>query len=144
MSDLTWTKERIKTHIAAELPLAALLGIEIVEATAKGSLVRLVGAPSITRPGGMIAGPVLFAMADIATYALTLAIRQEDAAATTTLQINFFRPVRTLPLLAEAVPLKAGRQLSTYDVRFWPEAGPPDKLAAQATATWAFTQGNAA
>lgn len=141
MSSAPWDLERIRGHVAAHLPLAGLLGIEVAEAEPGRSLVRLADGPHLARPGGAVAGPVLFAMADIGTYALTLALRQEDAAATASLFINFFRPALDLPLLAEAVPLRAGRRLATYDVRVWPEAAGPGRLVAQATATWAMAGG---
>lgn len=132
-----WDLERIRLHAAGHLPLAALLGIEIAAAERDRCVVRLVGGPHILRPGGSVAGPVLFAMADIATYALTLILRQEDDALTANLLVNFFRPAIDLPLVAEAVPLRAGRRLMTFDVRIWPEAAGPGRLVAQATATWA-------
>ena len=134
-----WDIEGIRAHVAAHLPLAALFGIEIIAADAERSRVRLVGNAQITRPGGSIAGPVLFAMADIATYVLTLALKQEDAAVTSSLSMNFFRPAFSPPLIAEAVPLRDGRSLITYDVRIWSEADGPHRLIAQANATWAAT-----
>jgi uncharacterized protein (TIGR00369 family) len=139
VTEKTWDLASILPHVAAHLPVAALFGMEIIAADAERCCVRLIGNAQITRPGGSIAGPVLFAMADVATYALTLALRQEDAAATSCLLMNFLRPAFSLPLIAEAVPLRAGRRLLTYDIRVWSEAGGPERLIAQATATWAVT-----
>ena len=136
MIEQAWDIDRIRAHIAADLPVAAVFGIDIVAAQAASARVRLVGTAPIRRPGGSIAGPVLFAMADIATYALTLALRQEDVAVTSSLAMNFLRPGFALPLIGEAVPLRAGRNLLTYDVRIWSEAEGPDRPIAQATATW--------
>jgi uncharacterized protein (TIGR00369 family) len=133
-----WDLERIRTYVATQLPLATLFGIEVVAAEGVRARVRLVGNENIARPGGMIAGPVLFAMADVTTYALTILLRQEDAAATSNLLINFFRPALETPLVSEAVALRIGRRLITYDIRIWPEAAGPDRLVAQATATWAI------
>ena len=64
-----------------------------------------------------MAGPVLFALADVVTYALILAARHDPDAVTVDLTINFLRAARVLPLLAEAVPLRAGRRLFTAEVR---------------------------
>jgi uncharacterized protein (TIGR00369 family) len=80
-------------------------------------------------------------MADLATYALTLALKHEESAVTSSLLMNFLRPVYAPPLIAEAVPLRAGRSLLTYDVRIWSEADGPERLIAQATATWAAAPG---
>jgi uncharacterized protein (TIGR00369 family) len=143
MTEKAWHLDRILPHVEAYLPVAALFGMEIIAADADHSRVRLVGNAQITRPGGTIAGPVLFAMADVATYALTLALTQEDAAVTSSLQMNFLRPALSPPLIAEAVPLRAGRRLFTYDVRIWCEADGPERLIAQAIAIWAATNGSA-
>jgi uncharacterized protein (TIGR00369 family) len=141
VTEKKWDIDRILPHLAAHLPVVALFGMEVIAAEAARSRVRLVGNARITRPGGSIAGPVLFAMADVATYVLTLALRQEDAAATSSLLMNFFRPAFAPPLIAEAVPLRAGRSLLTYDVHIWCEADGPERLIAQAIATWAALTG---
>jgi uncharacterized protein (TIGR00369 family) len=143
VTEKLWDMDRILSHVAAHLPVAALFGVEIIAAEAERSRVRLIGNAKITRPGGSITGPVLFAMADIATYALTLALRQEDAAATSSLLMNFLRPAFAPPLVAEAMPLRVGRTLLTYDIRLWSEADGPERLIAQATATWAVATGTA-
>jgi uncharacterized protein (TIGR00369 family) len=140
MTATPWDLGRIRSYVAASLPLAALFGIDIIAAETTRARVRLTGNERISRPGGMVAGPVLFAMADIATYALSLMLRQQDAAATSNLLINFLRPAFELPLVSEAVALRAGRGLITYDVRIWPESAGPDRLVAQATATWAIAR----
>jgi uncharacterized protein (TIGR00369 family) len=138
MHKIHWDIARIRPHIAEHLPLAALLGIEVAAAVPEHSLVRLVANPHITRPGGSVAGPIMFAMADVAAYVLLLVLREEAGAATANLLINFFRPALELPLLAEAVLLRSGRRLMTFDVRIWPEGSPRDRLVAQATATFAL------
>jgi uncharacterized protein (TIGR00369 family) len=137
LTEKQWDLDRILPHLA----VAALFGIEVIAAEAERSRVRLVGNAHIWRPGGLVSGPVLFAMADVATYALTLALKQEDMAVTSSLLMNFLRPALAPPLIAEAVPLRAGRSLLTYDVRIWSEADGPERLIAQAIATWAATTG---
>jgi uncharacterized protein (TIGR00369 family) len=84
---------------------------------------------------------VLFALADVVTYALILAARHDPDAVTVDLTINFLRPARRLPLLAEAVPLRAGRRLFTAEVRIAEESG--GELVAQATTTWSLSRGGA-
>lgn len=66
--------ERIRTYVATRLPLAALFGIEVV--AGEPSRAWLVGNARIARPGKSVAGPVLFAIADIAACALTLVQRR--------------------------------------------------------------------
>ena len=118
--------------------MAAMIGLELLEAEPTHSLVRLPGSSALLRPGGAVAGPILFAMADIGTYLLTIAIRQAYDAMTSSLAINFLRPALQTPLLARAEPLSTGRRVMTFNVRITPEAD-PGRLIAQATATWMQT-----
>jgi uncharacterized protein (TIGR00369 family) len=132
-----WTLARINDHITEGLPLVPLFNIEVTEATPERARVRLNQGAHATRPGGSIAGPVQFALADVATYALILVTKHDANAATVDLTINFLRPAMTLPLIAEATALRAGRRLFTADVRITEEAS--GKLVAQATSTYALT-----
>lgn len=132
-----WTLEQIRDHIATGLPLVPLFNITVLEASAKRGSVRLGNGEHVTRPGGSIAGPVQFALADVAIYALILAARRDAGAVTVDLTINFLRPAMTLPLLATAMPLRAGRRLFTADVRITEET--TMRLVAQATGTYALS-----
>ena len=57
---------------------------------------------------------------------------------TVDLTINFLRPALQLPLLAEAITLRAGRRLFTAEVVICSGADPGRKLV-QATATYALS-----
>jgi uncharacterized protein (TIGR00369 family) len=135
MSD--WTLDRISRHIEQGLPLVPLFNIDVIEATAERAAVRLREGAEIRRPGGSIAGPVQFALADVAAYALILADRHDEAAVTVDLTINFLRPAMTLPLIAAATALRAGRRLYTAEVRIVEET--TSRLVAHATTTYALT-----
>ena len=132
-----WTLERIRDYIAAGLPLVPLFNISVLEATPTLGSVRLNPGEHVTRPGGSVAGPVQFALADVAIYALILAARHDARAVTVDLTINFLRPAMHLPLVATAVPWRAGRRLFTADVRIIEET--TGKLVAQATGTYALS-----
>jgi uncharacterized protein (TIGR00369 family) len=132
-----WTLEHIRRHIDAGLPLAALFNLEVVEASPVRGVLRLAEATHATRPGGSVAGPIQFALADVATYALILATKHDPAAVTVDMTINFLRPAMVLPLLAVATTLRAGRRLFTADVRITEEAS--GKLLAQASTTYALS-----
>jgi uncharacterized protein (TIGR00369 family) len=91
------------------------------------------------RPGGVISGPTMMALADMAAYALVLAhIGEVPMAVTTSLTMHFLRPARPGDLIAEATLLRLGRRIATCDIRLWTEG--PDKLAAQATVAYAIPQ----
>lgn len=132
-----WTLEHIRRHIEEGLPLVPLFNLEVIEATPARGLLRLNEGIHVTRPGGSVAGPIQFALADVATYALILAVRHDPAAVTVDMTINFLRPAMVLPLLAEARALRAGRRLFTAEVRISEEAS--GKLVAQATTTYALS-----
>jgi uncharacterized protein (TIGR00369 family) len=110
--DLTWTLLHIRQHIEQGLPLVPLFNIDVIEASPERGGVRLRDGQHVTRPGGSVAGPVQFALADVATYALVLAACRDQAAVTVDLTSNFLRPAMTLPLIGVAVPLRAGRACS--------------------------------
>jgi uncharacterized protein (TIGR00369 family) len=96
-------------------------------------------APGMLRPGQLVSGPNLMALADTAAYALVLAhVGDELMAVTSSLMINFLRGAPPGDLHAEAEMLRLGRRNAVCDVRLWTEA--PDRLAAQATVTYAIPQ----
>lgn len=132
-----WTLEKIRAHIDAGLPLVPLFNIAVLDADPDAASVRLGAGEHVTRPGGSIAGPVQFALADVAIYALILAGRRDEAAVTVDLTINFLRPALTIPLLATARPLRAGRRLFTAEVRIAEET--TGRLVSHATGTYALS-----
>jgi uncharacterized protein (TIGR00369 family) len=91
----------------------------------------------LLRPGGVIAGPTLMALADNAAYALVLAhVGDQLMAVTSQLNFSFLRGAQPGDIHAEAEMLRLGRRLAVCDVRIWTEA--PDRLAGQANVTYAL------
>jgi uncharacterized protein (TIGR00369 family) len=133
-----WTLERIRAHLGDTLPVAALFGVELRAADASHAEVRVLGGAQATRFGGTVAGPALFAAADVVSYALLLAARGDPGATTVDMAIHFLRPAERFPLVARATPLRLGRRLATLDVRLF-EEGAPERPLVQATATFAFS-----
>ncbi|MDB5444594.1 MAG: hypothetical protein JWP86_2747 [Phenylobacterium sp.] len=89
------------------------------------------------RPGGVVSGPALMSLADTAAYALVLAhVGEQLMAVTSSLTMNFLRGAKPGDLQAEAQMLRLGRRNAVCDVRLWTEG--PDRLAAQATVTYAL------
>jgi uncharacterized protein (TIGR00369 family) len=136
MHQKQWSLEAVRAHVARGLPFVAFFKLHIEEATRDRSIVRLGGSANTERPGGVVAGPVLFSMADVATYALVLASYGDPNAVTVDLTINFLRPVKA-PVVATALPLKFGRRLFTAEIRIAAPETP--RLLVQATTTWALT-----
>jgi uncharacterized protein (TIGR00369 family) len=135
--DAKWTLDHIRQHIEDGVPLVPLFNIDVIEASPEHGAVRLREGDHVTRPGGSIAGPVQFALADVATYALILAARHDEHAVTVDLTINFLRPAMSLPLVAVATSLRAGRRLFTAEVRITEES--TGRLIAHATTTYALS-----
>jgi hypothetical protein len=71
--DMNWTLDHIRQHIEQGVPLVPLFNIDVIEASPERGAVRLRQGDHVTRPGGSVAGPVQFALADVAAYALILA-----------------------------------------------------------------------
>jgi uncharacterized protein (TIGR00369 family) len=96
--------------------------------------------PEMLRPGGVISGPTLMSLADTAAYALVMAhVGPELMAVTSSLNINFLRGAKPGDIHVEGRLLSLGRRLAVCDVRIWTES--PDRLAAQATVTYARARG---
>ncbi|MBS0560755.1 MAG: PaaI family thioesterase [Proteobacteria bacterium] len=135
---MDWTLERIAAHIADGLKLTGLFGFDVMAAGPERARLRINAGPQVLRPGGVVAGPILFAAADVATYALILARTGDADAVTVDLTINFLRGGRNLPLVAEATPLRAGRRLFSAAIAITEETG-DGRLIAQATTNWALS-----
>lgn len=65
MRDATSILDPIRRHIQPGLPLVPLFNIDVIEASA----VRPRDGQYAARPGGSVAGPVQFALADVTAYA---------------------------------------------------------------------------
>ena len=93
--------------------------------------------PATLRPGGVISGPTLMALADHAAYVQVLAhIGEVPMAVTTSLTMHFLRGAKPGELVAEAFLLRLGRRIATSEIRLWSES--PDRIAAHATVAYAI------
>lgn len=100
---------------------------------------RLVLEPNerMARPGNLVSGPTLMAMADHVAYAVILGHKGPMLMAVThTLNMSFLRGCRFERITADAAILKMGRRLVTVDVRIW--QGAPEGIVAQATVGYAL------
>jgi uncharacterized protein (TIGR00369 family) len=89
------------------------------------------------RPGALVSGPTLMALADVAAYAAVLAhVGPVAMAVTSTLNIHFLRGCPLGPVHADGVVLRLGRRIVTLDVRIWTDD--PGRLVAQATVAYAL------
>ncbi len=121
-------------------PFAALIGIEIVALEDGTAQLRLPADPSHTRLGGVVAGPMLMALSDMALYAAVVSATGKPEAVTASLSINFVRGVPPGGIVARADVVKTGR-LTVGEVRLYPESAAEHNgatMVAHAISTWSL------
>jgi uncharacterized protein (TIGR00369 family) len=103
-----------------------------------GITMRLMVATRHLRPGGTVSGPSMFALADVAVYAMILSrLGPKALAVTTSSSLDFLRkPVGDNDIIARGRLLKLGRSLVVGDVLMFPAGG--DKPVARATMTYSI------
>jgi len=119
------------------LPMAVELGVGTLALERGRAVLRVPYHGRIDRPGGTVAGPVMFALADVALYGAVLScIGKVELAVTTSMTINFLRRPGPKAVLAEARILKLGRRLAYGDILIRSEG--EDDPVAHATGTYAI------
>jgi uncharacterized protein (TIGR00369 family) len=99
------------------MPSAAALPYEVVTLEHGLAVLRLVTGRDAVRPGGTVAGPLLFGFADLAMYAAVLsAVGRVPLAVTTDATIHFLRKPQPGTLVARARVLKHGQRLVVGDI----------------------------
>jgi uncharacterized protein (TIGR00369 family) len=96
--------------------------------------------PRNTRPGGTIAGPAMFALADFTVYVAIVGTLGEPGfeAVTSSLNINFLARPEPNDMMAVAKLIRLGRRLSVGEVELFSEGVP--EIVAHAVATYALPQ----
>jgi len=131
------TPDEFRAIMRESLPIAAMMGAEIVTLEEGRAVVRVPYRADWLRPGGTISGPVLMALADLAMYAVVMSLLGRiEAAVTTNLNINFLRKPAPVAVIAEGRMLKLGRRLAVGEVELFSE-GDPD-MVAHVTATYSI------
>ena len=127
--------EQIHDFMRAQFPNAD--GIACLEVGEQHAVARWTYDSAGLRPGGLISGPTIFALADTALYfAVFGAIGIEPMAVTADLSIAFLRPARGGDLLARADLSHIGPARIHGSVDLWVD-GCSDRPVARATGTYA-------
>lgn len=126
--------------IRADLRWAFDMGMQ-ADAIGPGTAVlRLPYRATMLRPGGVIAGPMIMALADACMFAVALSLIGEvKLAVTTSFNINFLHRASPGDLLAEGRMLKLGKRLVVADVTVHSEGH--DRPVAHATGTYSIPPG---
>jgi 1,4-dihydroxy-2-naphthoyl-CoA hydrolase len=96
--------------VAAEIPFASQLGIEVTTAESAEVWGTMAWAPELCTAGGVLHGGALMAFADtLGAICAFLNLPEGATTATVESKTNFFRPVREGQVKATARPLHVGR-----------------------------------
>lgn len=129
------TVPEFESLLQSHHPFAAILEISILEIGYGTAILELPERNSYQRLGGMIAGPMLMGLADLALYAAIVGGTGNTEAVTASLSINFLRKTPPGGVRAHANILKTGR-MAAGEVLLTPAAG--GEPVAQAISTWAL------
>lgn len=119
--------------LAEQHPFSLLLGIEVRRIGRGTALAVLPARDSHQRLGGIVAGPMLMGLADLAMYAAVVGATGQAHAVTASLTINFLRKSPAGAIHADARLLKVGR-LSAGEVILTAEGS--DEPLAHIISTW--------
>lgn len=133
-----WKIDHIQDHISNTLPLSRHFGLQIEEVNPEKCMLSISKTDFSLRSGGGVAGPILFAAADVSSYALIISARSDPNAVTVNNNINFLRRASMLPVFAQTTFLKMGQKLATTETRVFMNES-PSHLIAIAISTWAFS-----
>ena len=119
------------------MPFAALVGIELLEATPELVRGRLEWSPERCTAGGLMHGGAAMSLADSCGGACAFLNLPEGASGTSTIEskTNFMRAVREGTLTATTRPLHKGRTLIVVETELRLDDG---SLAAKVTQSQAF------
>ncbi|NCG24721.1 MAG: PaaI family thioesterase [Actinobacteria bacterium] len=112
---------------------------ECVEIGPAHALARYVIEQDMLRPGGFVAGPTQFSIADVALWYVSFSAlgRVEPMTLTSELSIRFLRPAQGRVMWARADVDKAGRSSVVGTVKVWMDDR-PDRLVSTAQGTYAL------
>ena len=110
----------------------------IEEVGSRNARVRMTADPLNTRPGGTIAGPAMFALADFTVYVAIIGTLGEPGfeAVTSSLNINFLARPEPNDMTAVAKLIRLGRRLTVGEVELFSDGVP--EFVAHAVATYAL------
>jgi uncharacterized protein (TIGR00369 family) len=127
------TVDGFRDLLARMHPFAAVLGIEIQQISHGRATLRLPPNPDNQRLGGIVAGPMLMGLADLALYAAVVSATGVPEAVTASLTIHFLRGAPAGGIIAQAQIMKTGR-MTAGEVLLLPEDG--GEPVAQVISTW--------
>jgi len=127
------TKAPSQPGSRSKFPVADLIGFDITESAGGRALATLQTGPQHANPMGTLHGGILCDLTDAAMgVAFASTLEPGQSFTTIELRINFFRPVWTAKLTAEAIVIQRGRTTGYVECTVKDESG---KLVAKAAST---------
>lgn len=133
------TIDAFNAHVQRESRLGVWLGLTLEAVGAGTARLRLPYRDDLLRPGGVVHGPVIMAVADYAMYAAVMGLDPRGGRAmTTNLNMYFLRKTAGNDLVAEAHALRTGKRLVVLEVLV--HADGETEPVAQVSGTYAFPE----
>ncbi len=131
------TKDRFHEMLGDSAPFMDSYDFQILDIGYGTASVAVPYNPGFIRPGGTIAGPVMFAAADFTLWVAVLgAYGEVPLAVTTNMAINFLRKPENETLIADARLFKIGKRLAVGDI--WVSNKGVDEPCAHVTGTYSI------
>ena len=116
------TADDFRQVLREGMPSGNAMPFQVVTLERGRAVLRMPTDDKDLRPGGTVAGPLLFGFADLAMYAAVMtAVGKLPLAVTTDATIHFLRRPRAGVLVARARLLKEGKRLVVGEVEIAPE-----------------------
>jgi uncharacterized protein (TIGR00369 family) len=132
------TVEAFNKLAQEHIPISMFLGITALEIGVGTSVLRLPFTPAALRPGGVISGPALMALADLASYAAVMSVHGHDPRVLSSdLAMNFLRRVPEQDLLGRCTVLGVDARRALARTEIVPASGEA-KLVCLVTANYAI------
>ena len=129
------TLEELTGRVRTGVPLAGVLGLEVLAASADAATLRMPPSDLSLRPGPSVSGPALMTLADAAVWVPELVARGgADETRTAVMTTTFLRPPGAKGVIAEVEVVRRGRTALYAEV--WMRAEGSDKPCAHVTTTW--------
>lgn len=120
-----------------KVPFVGDMGVITERLENDTAVLRLPFRERYLRPGSVVCGPAIFALADIALYAVAwLVVPKADLAVTTEATVHFLSGAKPGDLIAEARILKSGRRLLIAECHI--RSAVDDSLCAHVVGTYAM------
>ena len=127
------THPLLRRAFERRVPVADLIGFDVAEIAGGRAVATLQSGPQHANPMGTLHGGILCDLTDAAMGMAFVSTLEPDQSFTTVeLRINFFRPVWTAKLTAEALVIQRGKTTGYVECTVRDESG---KLVAKAAST---------